>query len=203
MSQRRYDNSRRQQAAELTRRQIIDAGCEIVRESDVRDWGGLTIAAVAERVGVSERTVYRHLGSESGLRDAVMDAIQQRAGIDLAGLRIGNVADLAALIFQQVTAFRTVAPLDLDPTLSEAGRRQRQALQAAVTEAAPDADASQRLAAAAVLDVLWSPAALERLLRDWELDPDSATGALRWAVHLVERAVTEGLPPVDDTTNPK
>ena len=49
--------------------------------------------------------------------------------------------------------------------------------------------------------MLWSPAAYERLVRNWELSPEAATDALSWAVHLVERAVAEGAEPVDDTTN--
>lgn len=200
MSQRSYDNSRRREAAELTRRQIIDAGCRIARESDVRDWGGLTIAAVAERAEVSERTVYRHVGSESGLRDAVMDAMQQQAGIDLDGLRLDGVADVASLIFGQVAAFRSVSPVDLDPTLRAAGQRQHDALTKAVDQAAPNWTDHQRRAVAAVLDVLWSPAAYERLVRDWDLTPEAATAALTWGVHLVERAVDGGPPPVDDTT---
>ena len=200
MSQRRYDNSRRREAAAQTRQRIIDAGCEVARESDVRDWRGVTMAAVAERAGVSERTVYRHFGSEAALRRGVIDAIQQRAGIDLEGLRVGAIADVAALIFGQVAAFRTVGATDVDPTLSAAGERQRQALSAAVAKAAPGWDEHQHRAAAAALDVLWSPAAYERLVRDWTLDPDAATAALTWVVRLVERAVSEGPPPVDDIT---
>jgi hypothetical protein len=52
-----------------------------------------------------------------------------------------------------------------------------------------------------VLDVLWAPAAYERLIAGWGMDPDRAVEALRWAVHLVERAIGEGPPPVDDTTD--
>jgi len=201
VSQRRYDNSRRREAAALTRSQIIEAGCEVVRESAVRDWGGLTIAAVAERAGVSERTVYRHLGSEAGLRDAVISEIQQQAGIDLEALRIGGVADLAELIFRQVSAFRAVATVELDPTLQAAAVRQRQALTAATAAAAPGWSEDQQRAASAVLDVLWAPAAYERIALDWGLDTEGAIAALRWAVRLVERAIAEGDPPVDDTTN--
>jgi AcrR family transcriptional regulator len=118
---RRYDNSRRSEAADETRRRMVAAGCELARESDVRDWRGVTIAAVAERAGVSERTVYRHLGSEAGLRRAVIDEIQHQAGIDLDGLRIGAVADVAAQIFRQVAAFRGVTERELDPALQARG----------------------------------------------------------------------------------
>src|SRR5690606_10585242 len=121
---------------------------------------------------------------------------QREAGIDLDSLRIGSVGDLAALILRQVAAFRPVAPVDLDPTLRSAGERQRQALASATADAAPGWTGGQHRQAAAVLDVLWSPAAYERLVRDWELDSDAAISALRWAVRLVERAITDGAPPV-------
>jgi AcrR family transcriptional regulator len=198
---RRYDNSRRRAEADATRHRMVDAGCELARESDVRDWKGLTMAAVAARADVSERTVYRHFGSEGGLRDAVMHEIEQRAGIDLVNLRIEGVADAAARIFRQVAAFRPVQVPDLDPTLRDAGRRQREALEAAVADAAPGGVDDATRAAAAVLDVLWSPAAYERLVTDWAMTPDAAVAALVGAVRLMERAVSSGAWPVDDTTN--
>lgn len=180
---------------------MVTAGCELARESDVRDWRGLTMAAVAERAGVSERTAYRHFGSEAGLRDAVMAEIELRAGIDLAGLRVGGIADSAALVLGQIAAFRPVDPVDLDPTLSEAGRRQRESLTAAVAAARPDWPEHRCRATAAVLDVLWSPAAYERLVRDWGMEPAEATEVLVDSVRRVERSVSGDDRCVDDTTD--
>jgi AcrR family transcriptional regulator len=182
---RAYDNSGRLEEAARTRERIVDAGCSLARESDVRDWGGVTIAAVAERAGVSERTVYRHLGSEDGLRQAVMATIEQSAGIDLAGLDLDGVADAAALIFEQLAAFRPPAQTDLDPTLREAGERQRAALLGAVAAARPDWSDDEQQALAAVLDVLWSPAAHERLVTGWSMTPAEATSTLTKAIRTI------------------
>ncbi len=200
-TRRRYDNSRRSEQAAATRERILAAGCELVRESDVRDWQGLTVPAAAERAGVSPRTVYRHFTSELGLRQAVMAAMEQRAGIDLAHLALGDVADAAARIFDQLGGYRAAAPTEADPVLSATGARQREALVAAVADAAEGWTPEERALGAAVLDVLWSPAAYERLVGSWELTPEAATTALTWAVRLVESAVRAGPAPIDNTTN--
>lgn len=182
---RAYDNSKRREQADRTRDRIVEAGCELARESDLRDWGGVTMAAVAERAGVSERTVYRHVGSEDGLRQAVMAQIERSAGIDLSGLDLAGVADAAALIFEQIAAFRPPVQTDLDPTLRAAGERQRAALLAAVAAETPDWSEEDQRALAAVLDVLWSPAAHERLVTDWAMTSDAATGALTRAIRAM------------------
>ncbi len=104
-----------------------------LRGSAVRDWRGLTIRAVAEEAGVNERTVYRHFGNEQGLHDAVMHRLEEEAGIDLEGMRLDDVADVTARIFEHVSSYPTDAPPPLDPTLAEAKRRQHEALLAAVS----------------------------------------------------------------------
>jgi AcrR family transcriptional regulator len=50
---RRYDNTRRREQAEQTRERIVAAGADLVHESSIRDWRGVTIAAVAVRAGVN------------------------------------------------------------------------------------------------------------------------------------------------------
>ena len=140
----------------------------LARESDLRDWGGVTIAAVAERAEVSERTVYRHVGSEDGLRQAVMAQIERSAGIDLSGLDLAGVADAAALIFEQIAAFRPPAQTDLDPTLRAAGERQRAAPCARRAPRRPSGPEGRPASAwRAVLDVLWSPPPTNASVTDW------------------------------------
>ncbi|UDY36710.1 TetR/AcrR family transcriptional regulator [Dermatobacter hominis] len=200
-ARRRYDNTLRSEQAAGTRQRIVDAACELARESGMRDWRGLTVTATAERAGVSARTVYRHFTSEVGLRQAAMAEMEQRAGIDLSTLSLDGVADAAARIFSEVGGFRTAPAAEADPVLAEAGARQREALVAAVAEVADGWTDEERIRAAAVLDVLWSPAAYERLLGNWGLGPDGASEALTWAVRLVIGAVRGNRQPVDFTTS--
>jgi hypothetical protein len=49
--------------------------------------------------------------------------------------------------------------------------------------------------AAGMLDVLWSVAAYERLVRDWQLDRDGAITAIEWVIAMVVRAVGDGALP--------
>lgn len=185
---------RRQQAFE-TRERIIEAGCKLLRRSGIRDWRALTIRGVADQAGVNERTVYRYFGNERGLRDAVMHRLEEKAGIELEGMRLEDVAGFAARIFGHVSAYPGRPKPPLDPTLSDASVRQKEALVAALAERTSGWTDSERTSAAALLDVFWSVATYERLVTDWEMDRDQAIEAVRWAIGLVEEAIREGQRP--------
>jgi AcrR family transcriptional regulator len=151
---RRYDSSLRRARAARTRESIVTAGSELLRGSSIRDWGGVTIRAVAERAGVNERTVYRHFANERALRDAVIHRLEQDAGLDLAHMQLEDVADVTARILRLVSAHPPDPRPPLDPTLSEASRRQQDALRAVVAKQAPAWPAADRTIAAASFDVL-------------------------------------------------
>jgi AcrR family transcriptional regulator len=194
-ARRRYDSALRRQRASKTRDRIVTAGCELLSASAIRDWRGLTVRAVAERAGVNERTVYRHFANERGLRDAVMHRLEQQAGIDLDGLRLEGIADAARRIVTVVASHPVEPQASLDPTLTAAGRRQREALLRALephTAGWTDAD---RSVAAAMFDVLWGVAAYERLAADWGLDRDEAIAGITWVIGLIHDAVREGRAP--------
>lgn len=194
-ARRSYDNTLRRQQAAATRRRIVAAGSELLHQSEVRDWAGLTVRAVAERAGVNERTVYRHFENERGLRHAVMRQLEQEAGIDLDHVRLEDVGRLAARILRHVACFPSAPRPALDPTLSETRRRVHEALYRAVADETPAWSDTERTTAAAVLDLLWSVGAYERMVADWELDPATAIEALSWAISLVEQAVGQGRRP--------
>lgn len=156
------------------------------------NWRALTHRAVAEHAGVAERTVYRYFGSERELRDAVMSRMEREAGIELEGLSLEEVQDVAARIFDHVAKFPIEPRTPRDPTLAAANERQRTALLEAVRRAATGWHQRDRVIAAAMLDVLWAPVAFERLVTDWELGPKEATAAITWTIGLIERALYEG-----------
>ena len=194
-ARRRYDNTLRQARAATTRERIVMAGSELLHGSDVRDWAGVTIRAVAQRAGVHERTVYRHFDNERGLRDAVMQRLEAEAGIDLERVELGEIGAIAARILSHVASYPTAPGPALDPTLTEARGRVHAALLESVETAAPTWSDEDRTMAAAVLDVLWSVGAYERLVGDWQLDFGRAVTALRWAIGLVEEAVRSNMGP--------
>ncbi len=194
-ARRRYDRTlRRQQAAE-TRERIVAAGSELLHSSPIRDWRALTVRAVAERAGVNQRTVYRHFANERELRDAVMHRLEEEVGVDLAGLRLENLAEVAARIFEHLSSYPLEPRRKLDPTLTEAGQRQRNALLGAVAARTARWREADRLVAAAMFDVLWSVASYERLVVDWQLDRKQVIRGITWVIRLVEEAVRKGRRP--------
>jgi AcrR family transcriptional regulator len=194
-ARRRYDSTVRRERAAETRERIIAGGADLLRNTSIRDWGALTIRAVAERAGVNERTVYRHFANERALRDAVMQRLEQQAGIDLANLRLEDIADVAARIFRLVSLHPFEPRAPLDPTLSEAHERQHDALLGAVNAHAKKWSPSERAIAGGMFDVLWSVGAYERLVVDWHLDREQAIRGISWVIGLVEDAIREGRRP--------
>jgi AcrR family transcriptional regulator len=194
---RRYESPVRRQQALETRERIIESGCKLLRRSGIRDWRALTIRGVAEQAGVNERTVYRYFGNERGLRDAVMNRLEEKAGIELEGMRLEDVAGFAARIFTHVSAYPGRPKPPLDATLSDANVRQKQALLAALVQRTPGWTPSERTSATAVLDVLWNVATYERLVAEWEMDREQAIETVSWAIGLVVDAIENGRRPHD------
>jgi AcrR family transcriptional regulator len=182
---RRYDNSSRREQAAATKDRVVAAGAELLRESPVRDWGNVTVRAVAERAGVSERTVYRHFGTEKGLRDAIMARNEERAGIDLGSVHIDDLAEVAAKVLRIASDYPRTPEPPLDATLHEADARRQAALLRAVEECSPTWSEQEQLRAAALIDLIWSINSYERLLSGWQLDSDAAIDVVRWGVGLV------------------
>jgi AcrR family transcriptional regulator len=67
---RRYDSSRRQAQARLTRRSILTAAQDLFLE---RGYAGTTVAEVAEAAEVSIETVYKAFRNKSGLVKGLFD----------------------------------------------------------------------------------------------------------------------------------
>jgi AcrR family transcriptional regulator len=195
---RRYDSPLRRQRAVETRARIVTAGADIVHSLQSWDWRELTFRAVAKEAGVSESTVFRHFANERELHDAVMQRLHEQAGVSYERVALDEVADVADRVFSSLSAFAAL-PLTLevdDPAFATADVARKSALRAAMEDAAPDWSDRQREATAGILDVLWSPAGYEQLVRQWQLDPDQAAGAIRWVIGLVVNSVQNGTPPI-------
>ena len=192
---RRYESPLRQQRASETRDRMVRAACEILQSSSIRDWGAVTMRAVADRAGVNERTVYRHFANERGLRDAVMHRMEEQAGIDLTALRLSDIADVAGRILATVSTHPLPSRAPLDPTLTEASQRQRAALLRALADDTDGWSDVDRTVAAAMFDVLWGVAPYERLVGDWQLDSEQAAAGITWVIRLIVDAVREGRGP--------
>jgi AcrR family transcriptional regulator len=152
-------------------------------------WTELTVRAVAQRAGVTERTVYRHFAGERDLKDAVLGRLREEAGVNLQGLELGDLKDVAARIFEYVSSFPIEARVSTDPSVAAENERQRAALLRAVQPVAKDWSPTDQSVAAGMLDVLWSPASYERLVVEWDLAPKDAIRAITWVMQLLEDAI--------------
>jgi len=197
-SPRRYDSPVRRQRAAQTRERIVGAGADLAHRLPTWDWAQLTMRAVAERAGVSESTAYRHFANERELHDAVMRRLQEQAGVVYEGIALEDVADVAERVFASVSSFAAALPgaSVADPAISSEDVHRRDALAAAVAEAAPTWSDEQRRAVGGLLDVLWSPLAFERLVGQWGLHPDRAAEAIRTLIATVVSSVHADAPPL-------
>jgi len=194
-ARRRYDSPVRRQRAAETRARILGAGAELLHGFPIWNWGALTVRAVAERAGVTERTVYRYFATERELRDAVLARLEEESGVAVDGLALDDVAAVTARMLEYVSSFPLAARTPRDDTVAAANARQREALLQALAPLTGGWSAGDRAVAAAVLDVLWSVVSYERMVVDWQLAPEAAIGGLTWAIGLVETAVRAGESP--------
>lgn len=192
---RPYDGTLRKERAAETRERIIVAGSELLHNESVRDWKKLTVRAVAEKAGVNERTVYRCFGNERGLRDALLQRNEEEAGIDLRGMRLGDIGTVAAKILGHVSQYPRDLRPPLVPTLVDAKRRQQEALISAVQAGAERWTEQDQLVAAAMLDVQWSVATYERVVENWQIDHEQAVRGITWVLGLIEQSIRDGNTP--------
>ena len=189
-----YDSPVRRHRQAETRDRIVRAGSELARGFQEWDWRRLTFRAVAERAGVSERTVYRYFANERELHDAVMGHLHQEAGVSYEGIDLDDLPPLAATVFASLSSFAARYP-QAEPAFPTVEQQRRTAVSAAIDEAAGDWSEIDRRKAAAVLDVVWSVPSFERMVTTWELEPDQAADALTWLIGLATEAIRDGRRP--------
>lgn len=190
-AKRRYNSPLRQQQSEATRQRIIAAGAELVHGFTAWDWTNLTAGAVAERAGVSERTVHRHFSTERKLRDAVIQRLVEESGVDLGELAVEDFGDVTAHMFSYLSSFSVAPPVQEDPTFATMDAVRRRALMDAVVRATPQWSDADRETVAAAMDLLWDLPPFERLRSQWEFDQERAVHTLRWLIGLIQRAIAE------------
>jgi AcrR family transcriptional regulator len=194
---RPYDSPLRRERAAATRTRIVAAGSEMVHGLPSWNWDDLTFRAVAERAGVGVRTVYRYFPTERLLHDAVMERLEEEAGVRYEGMTLDRVAEVATTVFRSMAAF-AAAPVMSAPdgaTLAAADAKRRRALLDAIEGVASNWSKAERRAAAAALDVIWSPPNFERLITAWGMERDAASDLMAWLIDLVAAAIRAGTRP--------
>ncbi len=187
-ARRRYDSPLRREQVARTRERIVAAGADLVLELASWDWRGVTVAAVAERAGVHERTVFRHFPTEQELRRQVAERLERAAGVVEGTPALRELGGVVRRLFTYLASVPGVsAPSHVDPAIASVDARRRESVVASVAAAAPDLPPAEQRQVAAVLDVLAGVPTFRRLTVAWELDAEEAARVAAWAVDLSGR----------------
>lgn len=191
-SRRPYDSPVRRQRTAETRRRILDAASELVHAFPSWDWRELTFRAVAEKAGVSERTVFRHFATERDLHRAVMGRLEEEAGISYEGVTLDDLAEVTARVFASFPSYAAWQgrPVE-EPPFRDVANRRETALRTAVGDATEGWTEPERARLTALLDLLWSAGAYEHLTATMGLEGKEAAQTLSWAIERVLDAVRD------------
>lgn len=192
---RRYNSPVRQERTAETRERIVEAGSALVHELGSWDWGGLTVREVAARAGVHERTVHRHFATERDLRGAVLQRLIDEAGVTVEGMRLDEVPQHVARLFDYLAGFSSTPRREPDALFLELDRRRKAALLDTVSEGAGGLTEDETRLAAAMIDALWGLTTYNRLTADWGLNATEAARGVNWLVGLLIDAVKSGRGP--------
>jgi AcrR family transcriptional regulator len=102
---RPYRSARREQAAEVTRRAIVDAARRVFVE---RGYAGATIAAIADAAEVAVPTVYASVGGKPALLMALQDDMDEHGDVGGGMARIHAETDPAQVVCAAVEVTRRI-----------------------------------------------------------------------------------------------
>ena len=192
---RAYASPLRAEQAEQTTARIVQAAVDILSEGDARD---LSMAEVAERAGVSVRTVYRSFANKDELLDGVIDWINTRFN-QRTGARPETrheyettTADVLAEVFRIEPLYRA-----LFATAAGRASHQRQAparqanmrrAYAAEVEGLDDGEARRLLA---VLHLVASSNGALFMKDYWDLPPEDIGRVIEWAIRVLADAASD------------
>ncbi len=186
-----------------TRERILGALAEVVLEGGLSDF---SVQGVADRCGVSHRTVYRHFPTRESMLDGLVEqmsaAMRSAGGVE----QVDDVADLphaVATNFALFTDHEAIAAaavrFSVGTAIENRDRRGRtDAVSAAVGVLGLSGD-DARLVAGVLRHLSSSRTWL--LLREAGLGADDTTAAAAWAIEVLVAAIREGHVPSRATTS--
>lgn len=175
-----------------SRERILAAAAELLYGNPIWNRAALTVPAVAAHAGLTERTIYRHFGSERGLRDAVMEHMLRQANSTLEGLSLDNLSDMARRLLEHSSTYPVSARTEQDPSVVKRNQRRRRLLLDATRPYTRAWSTADRRVAAAMLDVQWASVNYERLILEWGLPRKDAVRGITWVLGLIEAAIRDG-----------
>lgn len=192
---RTYTSPLRAEQAEQTRARIVQAAVDLLSDGDASD---LSMADVAERAGVSVRTVYRSFASKDELLDGVIDWIN--AHINKAtGARPETRQDYETTTLAVIEELFRIEPLYRALFATAAGRASHQrtapgrrttmrSAYATELQGLDDGEAERLLA---VLHLVASSSGAMFMKDYWELPPEDIGRVIQWAIRVLADAATD------------
>lgn len=168
--------SLRQEYKDQTRARILDAAVALIEEAGETP---LTIAAVATRAGVTDRTVYRHFETREALLHATWTRMQERVASQGFPRTAQAMIDSPLRLFPRFDKSRELvraslySEAGLDIRMSSNAERQ-EAMLASVRDAFPGADEQWLRRRAAISQLINSAYAWEVLRQYWGIEGEEA-----------------------------
>ena len=181
---RSYESPLREKQAEATRALIVDGLLEQLAHGGLRDF---SIPQVAERAGVTTRTVYRYFPTREALLAAVADKMDLLIGsgtetTDIDEM-VGFIPEQFALFSKHETLVRALLQAGVGDEVRARGRRRRaEHLRVALGKELPALRPDELRRASAIVHYLFSAAAWDALRRVWGLSEDEASATVSWAI---------------------
>lgn len=190
MSRRTYHSPARDEAKLETRRRILDALVEVIREDGIH---GFSMENVAAKAGVTHRTVYRHFASREELLEGLSGSIDEIAGPGVAFEMPTTMEGLADVIEPAYRVFgkhrdrlEAAVITSIAMRFVSSSRRQRMALlRDYVEKAYPHLDAKELEEAIAMTNVVASSMTWFYLTTEQRLANDRAARAVAWTLRLI------------------
>ena len=193
----------RHRQKQLTEEAVIQALAGFVSETGSFDF---SIAEIADRAGVSTRTIYNHFGDRQGLIEALSAhagrEMERHGATDLPA----TLAELPGLVAVNYRSFESVpelaeafARID-DANQPRPGRARRASVVLDLVRSAhPELDQRERESVAVMIHLMASSAMWYRLTRERGLTAAEAGAVAAWTMRLQVEALDRGDHPFGDT----
>lgn len=187
---RQYNSPARAQAKAATRAKIIDAVVRVVLDDGVH---AFTVQNVAQKAGVSHRTVYRHFQTREDLLEgltAVLDERASRAHVPTIPNTFDDVLEAIVPSFEamgeQAEAVQAYVITSIALRWQDAGRKARTlAFERVTRNAFPNLSLEEVREVAAVVRSIASTRSWYQLTVEGGLDVQAAARASEWALRAL------------------
>jgi AcrR family transcriptional regulator len=176
---------------DLTRRIIVEAAVGLLERESLRE---VTMRAVAQGSGISERTIFRYFKSHGDLLDAVAGEVTRRFSFPPDATSVSELIAYSEALYaryEQVAALtRSTVHSDLRSRMHQSVWRSRYAMvRAIVDRAAPNAVARERKIAITNIAYYLTASTWDYLRTYFDLSPGDAVACARTAVVQALRCV--------------